>query len=382
MVGGIAEYVHQLAKHLAKKYSVRVFSTVPDSHKAAIKDYPMTSLAPRPTRNLGQKSGDKFSLIRKINTYQYYQTLEKISQSEIKAVKSQDILVIITCWSIETHFWCKACLKMGVDYLILTHGLELCNPLLGSAQGWRKRDLLSAKRPVANSFPTASLIKKIVGQECLPYVLHPGLDLEQYSAPTAEEIMGWRKFFGFSKNSQVLLTLGRLVKRKGADLVIEALHSLRGQYSELCLIIAGSGPEESSLREKVKDLKLEDKVFFIKDFDDAKKWQLYSVCDIFVMPNRLLGGTDWEGFGIVFLEAALAGKPSIGGNNGGAPDAIIHEKTGLLVETDDFEETAKAIKRMVSSPKLCLEMGRAAHARAVQEFGWENITNQFSKECF
>ena len=112
-----------------------------------------------------------------------------------------------------------------------------------------------------------------------------------------------------------------------------------------------------------RSLRVTERVRFLTDISDQQKWIFYALTDIFVMPNRTLGGRDWEGFGIVFLEAALAGKPSIGGNNGGVPDAIAHGGTGLLVETEDHRETTAAIQDLLSDTVRRERMGEAARER-------------------
>jgi phosphatidyl-myo-inositol dimannoside synthase len=96
-----------------------------------------------------------------------------------------------------------------------------------------------------------------------------------------------------------------------------------------------------------------------------------------VLPTRV-EAYDFEGFGLVFLEAAAAGKPSIGGRNGGVPEAVLEGETGLLVSGHDVEELAAAIGRLISSPELRQQMGQAGRARAVRDFTWERAAAQVS----
>jgi glycosyltransferase involved in cell wall biosynthesis len=110
------------------------------------------------------------------------------------------------------------------------------------------------------------------------------------------------------------------------------------------------------------------------------KWALYELCDIFVTPNRLMGGVEWEGFGIVFLEATLFGKPAIGGNSGGVPDAIVDGVTGLLVNPEDQEVLSVALGRLLGGRELRRNMGRAAEQRARRKFGREFVVSEFCRQ--
>jgi phosphatidylinositol alpha-1,6-mannosyltransferase len=97
------------------------------------------------------------------------------------------------------------------------------------------------------------------------------------------------------------------------------------------------------------------------------------------MPNRTLGGSEWEGFGIAFIEAALFGKPSIGGNNGGVADAIVQGKTGFLVDTSDAAGTTQALQMLMMDKDMRIAMGRAARQRAEMDFDWKKLAISFAE---
>jgi phosphatidylinositol alpha-1,6-mannosyltransferase len=98
------------------------------------------------------------------------------------------------------------------------------------------------------------------------------------------------------------------------------------------------------------------------------------------MPNRLLSAEDWEGFGIVFLEAALAGTPAVGGNNGGVPDAVADGTTGLLVDPEVPGELTGALRRLLLDPELRRRMGEAGRRRAAESFSWRAIADRARAE--
>lgn len=172
------------------------------------------------------------------------------------------------------------------------------------------------------------------------------------------------------KGKTILFSLGRLVKRKGFDKVIEALISFsREERKNLIYFIAGKGPEENNLL-KMIPLELARKINFLGAISETEKWKWLNLADIFIMPSRNIAG-DFEGFGIVYLEAALCGKPVIAGDSGGIKDAVLSEKTGLLVDPENIEEIKNAIKKLVSDDKLRHDLGENGRLRAKNDFNWE-----------
>jgi phosphatidylinositol alpha-1,6-mannosyltransferase len=143
-------------------------------------------------------------------------------------------------------------------------------------------------------------------------------------------------------------------------------------------VVIGDGPARCELEDLARSLGIQYHVVFLGEVSDTIKFSFYDICEFFVMPNRLLNGQDWEGFGIVFLEAAMAGKPAVGGNNGGVPDAVEHEVTGLLVDTETgAEPTIIAMRRLLENAELRQRMGAVARQRACTLFAWEAIGERF-----
>ncbi len=164
--------------------------------------------------------------------------------------------------------------------------------------------------------------------------------------------------------SRVLLTVGRLIRRKGQDKVLAALAKLVANHPDLHYVMVGRGPDEERLRQMVADLALKERVTFVDDAREAEIAWLYQRCEAFVMPNRTLPNGDTEGYGIVFDEAGAWGKPVIGGDAGGVRDAVVHAETGLLVDGGDAVAIERAIDSLLTDPERARRMGEAGRRRS------------------
>jgi phosphatidylinositol alpha-1,6-mannosyltransferase len=168
---------------------------------------------------------------------------------------------------------------------------------------------------------------------------------------------------------EVLLSVGRLVKRKGFDMTIAAIAEMtEAERKNLLYFIAGSGPDEAYLKSLVP-AGLQDKIIFLGGVSEADKWSWLERADIFVMPARDMDG-DIEGFGIVYLEANLAGKPVIAGASGGVRDAVTDGDNGLLVDPENVDSIKTAIIRLAADADLRAQLGRRGQERAKREFNW------------
>ena len=168
----------------------------------------------------------------------------------------------------------------------------------------------------------------------------------------------------------VIFSLGRLVKRKGFDKSIGAISRLPESIrKDIVYFIAGAGPDEARLKSLVPP-ELSAQVHFLGTLSEDRKWAWLSVCDIFLMPARDIGG-DYEGFGIVYLEANLCAKPVIGGRQGGVSDAIADGESGILVNGESETEIASAILKLSQDRELRKRLGQQGQKRAAEEFNWE-----------
>lgn len=247
----------------------------------------------------------------------------------------------------------------GLPYAVLMHGLDF---RLAMRSAWKRfllrRILKGANLVIVNS--------QIVGEEInafapdiKPLVLMPGV--EPRSFPPREHA---RAAFGIEPNAFQVLSVTRLVPRKGIDKLIQAMALLP---EDVRLTIIGDGQDLPRLRTLASSLG--ERVRFLTETDDAGRDAWYAASDVFVLPVRD-EGNDVEGFGIVFLEAALAGLPSIAGKSGGAVEAVLEEKTGMHVDPNDCQAIAGAISRLRGDLLLRTRLGEAGKARVARDFRW------------
>jgi phosphatidylinositol alpha-1,6-mannosyltransferase len=169
----------------------------------------------------------------------------------------------------------------------------------------------------------------------------------------------------------VLLTIGRLVERKGVDLVIEALPPLLADHPDLAYLVVGSGPREAALRRRARELGLGDRVVFAGAVPDAELPRIYNLARVFVMPSRFIRRkATIEGFGLVYLEAGASGLPVIAGTAGGATDVVRDGENGLLVDPESPAAIGAAIRRLLEHPEEARRMGERGRALALEPPNW------------
>ena len=172
-----------------------------------------------------------------------------------------------------------------------------------------------------------------------------------------------------------LITVSRFDKRKNHEKIIMALRNLKEIYPDIIYICIGFGEEENNIKNLVTELKLNDHVLFLKNIPSELKNSLLSISNVFVMPS-IIYKKSVEGFGISFIEAAQLGIPSIGGKDGGASDAILHKKTGLICDGNNLDEVYSSINEILSQNKYT-EYGNAAKEFS-KKFIWSNIVKKYN----
>ncbi len=264
--------------------------------------------------------------------------------------------------------------KRGLDYNVFVHGEEL-NTLRTSRQlTWMAQRVFDrARRIIANSQNTAAILTEqwTVDPQRLA-VLYPGVDTQRYRP--AEPDAAARAALGWA-DRPVILTVGRLQKRKGHDRLIAAIKQLKQGHPQILLAVVGDGPERDALQAQVDHHELHDHVIFHGPLDDEQLLQAYQQCDLFVLANRTERG-DFEGFGIVLLEAQACGKPVIAGETGGTRETLQSGQTGLLVDANNSAALDLAIDGLLNNPAERRRMGEAARQWAVEQFDWTVIAQQ------
>lgn len=245
-------------------------------------------------------------------------------------------------------------LLLGRPYTVILHGLDI---ILASKNFWKKffagLILAHAKEIVVNSHATGALLERKFGKKYKFSVEYP--KIFSLSAPSAD----FRAEKGLI-GKKIILSLGRLVKRKGQERIIRLMPEILQSVPEAVLVIAGDGPEKDGLRLTAHGLRLQNEVIFLGKIADTELSNLYSSCDVFVMPSESSDG-DWEGFGMVCLEAAYFGKPVIVSDTGGLPEAVENGVTGYVVKSD--KELEEKIIMLLKNEETAKRMGEAGRER-------------------
>ena len=361
-LGGVADHLHRLAESLAERTRVTVVTSVAQHGASWPRTYQLELLPPLPERRLDERIGDAFAPIRKLHTGAYFLALRRYGRdvaARIAPKPGEEVAVLVGIWDTAAHFWCAALRETGVPYLLFGYGVELVAPLYGGLPEWRRQDFERASRVIGCSRASAALAGDRLGLTTPAIVVNPSVGPRPAVPDIAPHAAALRDRLQAAGGGPVLLSVGRLVARKGFDLVIRSVADIRREFPNVTYLLAGDGPERPHLDALVHELDLEPQVRFLGSVDETTKWAAYDLCDIFVMPNRLLGGVDFEGFGIVFLEAALSERPAIGGRTGGAADAIADEVTGLLIDPEEPRALTQAIRRLAGDEALRQRLGRA-----------------------
>jgi phosphatidylinositol alpha-1,6-mannosyltransferase len=260
--------------------------------------------------------------------------------------------------------------------VVLTHGAEVWLARTPGVARAMRQALSGAREVTAVSASTARSIRGLLPPETPLTVLHPGVDEKRFSPEVDGATV--RKKHGLG-DRPVILCVSRLVPRKGQDVLIQALPMIHRLVPEATLLLAGGGPYLASLQ-GLSAGSPPGSVVFAGEVPDGELPSYYAACDVFAMPCRSRwGGLEVEGFGIVFLEAAAAGKPVVAGRSGGAEEAVADEVTGLLVEGREPKAVALAVTRLLLGRPVAERMGRAGRERVEAEFMWERQAGRLAE---
>ena len=271
--------------------------------------------------------------------------------------------------------------SLRLPYDVVLHGAEVTVPgrLPGTKQSLA-HVLRGARHVVAAGNYPAREAERAAGQSLPITVVTPGVDTERFKPLSDEERAAARVRFGVPVDAELIVSISRLVPRKGFDTAIRAAAILGPRRPDLVLAISGSGRDEKRLRKLVDELRAP--VRFLGRVGNDDLPALYGCADVYTMLCRnRWGGLEQEGFGIVFLEAASCAVPQVAGDSGGAEDAVIDGVTGVMVRHPDdsrrgAEEAARAFEKLLDDPALRNEMGHAGRQRAITEFSYDGLARQ------
>ncbi len=346
-LGGMQNLMWGLTRSLSKLNLIKVFADYHENHEEFDKSVSFSI-----ERVSGMKLIRKYRKSYMINDY-----LEQNNNVEC---------------IIADHWKSLELIKTKKKKICLIHSKEINHPKGSSLNKKVLSVLNNVDHIVANSSYTKNLAIDLGVEEKKIVIINPGIDpvseVPKKYLDEAEDILKGKK--------NRLITVSRFDKRKNHEKVIMALRNLKEIYPDIIYTCIGYGDEEEKLKKLVIELKLEDQVTFLKDVPSDLKNALVAKSDIFVMPS-IIYKKSVEGFGIAYVEAAQYGVPSIGGKDGGASDAIIHEKTGLICDGNKLEDIYSSIDNLFKNNKY-LEYGKEAKINA-ENFLWDRIIENYKR---
>ncbi len=268
-----------------------------------------------------------------------------------------------------------ALLDRQIPYGIIAHGWDIRRVVLSNDFIKRKTMLKGASWIAANSRFTKSLLEKWNIPTDPIRIIHPPISEEAIRESSSFEPVPRQV------DELVLVTVCRLVKDKGIELVLRALKILEARGIPFRYLVGGDGSDRKLFEGLANELGLRDKVHFKGYVEGREKWDLFGSGDIFVMPSLAVTEAQQEGFGIAYIEAAAFGVPSVGSRTGGIPDAVVDGETGILVPDETPLSLADALTFLYRNPEKRRQMGRAARERARRQFSPEAIATRFKEEA-
>lgn len=254
--------------------------------------------------------------------------------------------------------------------VIYAHGEELTT----WGRGWKYRvmrfALRHADRIIANSEHTRETLLAMGVDAARITIIYPGVDVTAFRPGL--DVSGLRESLGICPDDKLVFSVGRLSRRKGFDQMIRAVAQLRTEGIPVSYVIAGIGDDAVYLDNLIKEHDVHGFVHRIGAVNETDLPRWMNACDVFAMPNREIDG-DNEGFGMVFIEAAACGKPSLAGEAGGTGSAVLHQETGLRVDGIEVGNVVSGLRLLLTNPHLSAALGQAGLARVNVKFAWEQV---------
>jgi phosphatidylinositol alpha-1,6-mannosyltransferase len=256
-------------------------------------------------------------------------------------------------------------------FVVFTHSEDVTirNSIKRTMLGWA---LKRARAVITVSKFTRGMLAQLIGDKPIT-IISPGIDLKRFESASPLALDALKSFW-------IVMTAGRLIRRKGQDMVIRALPEIAKRVPNVHYLVIGDGPDAEELRALAAQYQIADRVTFAGRVNDYDLPRYFFACDAYVMPTRPSDdGSEVEGFGIVFLEAAAAGKPVVAGRAGGVADAVVDGVTGILIEPTDANAIANAVIHLAEDEMLCRQLGANGRARVEREFTVEQFAKRVAQ---
>ena len=341
-VGGIETLMYNIALHLSRSKDVIVLADQQNFKEDNIFDQNEINFSTKRFRGIKFfRNRKKFNELKKIHG------LSKIDAVISDSWKSLEVTIDFLK-------------KNKIPVISLAHGNEII--IKNDKHHKRVKKILEhANAIVVNSNYTKNLLNKISNNFKNVKIIYPGINIKKNYI---------EENISLNQGSPKLLTLARLEKRKGHALILKSIMNLKKYFPDIQYIIAGEGEELDSIKNKIKEYNLQDNVNLVGTVNENQKNYIFSNTDLMIMPTLDESSSkSIEGFGIAYIEAANFKIPSIASDIGGTPEAVIHNKTGLIIK--DIDELDEAIKSLIDNNEDRLTLGQNAKIRAENELNWD-----------
>ncbi len=261
----------------------------------------------------------------------------------------------------------------GIPYVVIAHGMDIKVPFITKDKTFNNVSLVlkDASLVVLNSEMTRSVALQYGISKEKTEVVYPATNLEEPLPLKQGEKEDICEKFHIPPNSKIIISVGRLVERKGFDMLIRAFADIQTQDPDTFLIIVGGGPEEARLRSLIDTHGVGHRAMIITNiFSSYDRNQLYRISSVFSLLPRELPNGDVEGFGIVFLEANIMGLPVVAGNSGGVSEAVEDGKNGFLVDPLNSTAAAERILQLLDDSELCKHFVEYGRVRIERRFNY------------
>lgn len=307
----------------------------------------------------------------------------KVFLTALKLVKKHNINILCV-GELHSLSWLGKWLKVFHDIKVINyiHGEEVTTEAnYSSFQRTRDKYLKAADAIVAVSgFTRNYLINRFRLPADKITLIPNGVDTSKFDNKTVGSLSKeLRKRYDI-EDKKVFITVGRLVARKGFDVVIQSMPNVLAKHPDAHYVIVGTGPYRDELERMTKELELTDNITFTGRVEESELVAHYSMGDAFIMPNRTMPDGDTEGFGLVFLEANACEIPVIAGRAGGAQEAVLDGVNGISVDGFDLSEVQHAMLRILDDPEYAVKLVEQGKEH-VKSVSFQQCAKQFDKLC-
>jgi phosphatidylinositol alpha-1,6-mannosyltransferase len=358
--GGLTTWVYNLALELTKlDHEVEVLTRRWKDLESDDSKYPF-SVHRLPT--------EKWKNRKNFRIYRY---LKKISQN------NKPTVIICGNWKMGVpvrwfNIWHR---RKKFPYIVCIHGMDVYE-FRRLNRNLLRKTINDANLVITGSIHVREKIIELHNYRRKISIVHYGVDINRFKPMDIPTDLFEK--YNIPINKKILLSVSRLVERKGFDNVIRTLPQVIDKFDDFLYVIGGRGKDERRLRNLTHEFGVEEHVRFIGFVHDDDLPGIYNISDVFIMPSREING-NIEGFGIAYLEANACKKPVIGGNSGGIPDAVEDGVSGILVNPESLSEIANAIIKLFSDEILYAKLSHDGFRRVYERFLWHMIAEKHSE---